>query len=94
MTAIDPADALIAEQLDHTFDLIRNDLKTIKTTLEHHAALYEHRLINLEDNAKDHETRIRSIQKDVTKNNVVYGVSSAASSLLASLALLRTFLVP
>jgi len=94
MTAIDPADALIAEQLDHTFDLIRSDLATIKATLEHNASLYEHRLIVLEADAKDHETRLRSIQKDVTKNNVVYGVSSAASSLLSSLALLRTFLVP
>ena len=93
MTA-DADNALIAEQLDHTYDLIRSDLETIKNTLVHHADLYAHRLDELEDDAKDHETRIRCIQKDVTKHNVIYGFTSAASSLLSSLAFIRTFFIP
>ena len=93
MTA-DPADDLIAAQLKHTMDLIRFDLDKIKGTIDHSNQNNDLRLDRIEECIKDHETRIRCMQKDVTKNNVIYGVSSLGSSLLSSIALLRTFFIP
>ena len=90
----DPEDALIASQLKHTMDLIRFDLNNIKTTIEHNSETDNLRLNRIETLIGDHESRIRCIQKDVTKNNVVYGVTSLGSTLLSSIALLRTFLLP
>jgi hypothetical protein len=93
MPATDPEDALIASQLKHTMDLIRFDLDKIKTTIEHNSKTDELRLDRIETLIGDHETRIRCIHKDVTKNNVVYGVTSLGSTLLSSIALLRTFFI-
>ncbi len=90
---IDPEGALIASQLKHTMDLIRFDLDKIKTTIVHNSKTDDLRLDRIESLIGDHETRIRCIQKDVTKNNVVYGVTSLGSSLLSSIALIRTFFI-
>ena len=93
MTA-DPIDDLIAAQLKHTMDLIRFDLDKIKGTIDHNNQNNDLRLDRIEECIKDDETWIRCMQKDVTKNNVIYGVSSLGSSLLSSIALLRTFFIP
>lgn len=47
----DPKSELIAQQLKHTLDLLRFDIKQIKAEQEHQRELYDHVLQELEENS-------------------------------------------
>jgi hypothetical protein len=82
---------LIAQQLKHTLDLLRFDIKQIKAEQEHQRELYDHVLQELEGNSGDHEQRIRSLQDDVTRSKSIYNLASGGSTFMSLIALLRTF---
>ena len=89
----DPESEVIAHQLKHTLDLLRFDIKQIRTEQEHQRELYDHVLQELESCVKDHETRIRTIQEDVTRSKSIYNLASGGSTFMSLIALLRTFFV-
>ena len=89
----DSESELIAQQLKHTLDLLRFDIKQIRTEQQHQRELYDHVLQELESCVKDHENRIRSIQTDVTRSKSIYTLASGGSTFMSLIALLRTFFV-
>jgi hypothetical protein len=78
-----PQSELIAYKLKHTIDLFRFDIDTLKTEQKHIKEISNRRLIELEENTRDHEQRLRRIQDDVTRNKVVYGLASTGSSFMS-----------
>jgi hypothetical protein len=88
---LDPQSALIAEQLRHAIDLLRADIDQLAAAQKHADELASQRLSVLEEMARDHETRIRLLTDGVTQFKVWSGLASGSSSLVALLALLRTF---
>jgi len=82
---------LITQQLKHTLDLLRFDIKQIKAEQEHQRELYDHVLQELESCVKDHESRIRTIQDDVTRSKSIYNLASGGSTFMSLIAILRTF---
>lgn len=83
--------SLIAEQLSHTLDLIKAENNALRTELSHQRELNQHRLTELERQAHDFETRIRSLQDSATTFKTWSGLANGGSSVLALLALVRTF---
>ena len=88
-----PESEIITHQLKHTLDLLRFDIKQIRSEQEHQRELYDHVLQELETCVKDHEERIRSIQTDVTRSKSIYNLASGGSTFMSLIALLRTFFV-
>ena len=71
------ADAeLVAEQLRHTIDLLRAEIASNKIELAHQKEIYDRRIVELEKDRDDHETRIRSLQDGVTTFKVWSGLVS------------------
>ena len=81
---------LIAEQLSHTIDLMRAELKEIRMEQEHQRELFENRIKALEDCKGDHELRIRSLQDGVTSFKVWSGLVNGGTTVVSVLALMRT----
>ena len=86
-----PQSKLIAYKIKHTIDLFRLEIDTLKTEQKHIKELSNRRLIELEENTRDHEQRLRRIQDDVTRNKVVHGITATGSSFMSLIALLRSF---
>ena len=86
-----PQSKLIAYKIKHTIDLIRFEIDTLKTEQKHIKEISNRRLIELEENTRDHEQRLRCIQDDVTRNKVVHGITATGSSFMSIIALLRSF---
>jgi hypothetical protein len=84
---------LIAEQLSHTLDLIRFEIKGMRSDLAHFEELSRHRLSELEDCNKDHEMRLRTIKDDVVRNKTQTSLISGGSTFVSFIALIRSFLV-
>ena len=82
---------LIAEQLRHTIDLLRAEISTLRTTIDHDRKFISHRLDTLEGIYEDHETRIRSATAGVTQFKVWSGLASGGSSLMSLVALIKAF---
>ena len=84
---------LIAEQLRHLVDLIKNQLKQAKADSSHETELTRIRLCALEEQTKDFENRLRTLQESSTQFKVeaVYGTASLATGggLLSVISLLR-----
>jgi hypothetical protein len=81
---------LIAEQLSHTIDLMRAELKEILHEQEHQRELFENRIKILEDSKLDHEQRIRALHDGVTTFKVWSGLANGGASIVSVLAIMRT----
>lgn len=77
---LDPSVALVAEQFAHACDLLRGD-----TTRQ------AERIHELEDKAKDFETRIRSLTETATQYKLIASLATGGG-LLGLISLLRTLI--
>lgn len=85
---------LIAAKLEHAIDLIRNEIDAIRALQVHHKDFTDHRLGQLENNVKDHETRIRAATDGVTQFKTYNTLASGGSGLMSLLALIKSFFLP
>jgi hypothetical protein len=83
---------LIAEQLKHTVALLRAEIAQLRQIQEHDREMGGHRLRALEEQARDHETRIRMATDGVTQFKMWSGLASGGSWLVSLAALLRAWL--
>ncbi len=83
--------ALVAEQLRHAVDLLRADIQALRQDLQHERELSSYRLAALEEQARDHETRLRSATDGVTAFKVWSGLLAGGSGLMSLAAVLRAF---
>lgn len=81
--------ALIAEQFSHAVDLMKSDIKALKTDQVHQKELFERRLVDLEKQAHDFETRIRSLTESSTQFKFLVSLA-AGGGLLSIISLIRT----
>lgn len=77
---IDPD--LLSEQLTHTLDLVRSELNMVN-----------HRLAQLEEQKKDHETRLRTLTETATQFKVLASLATGGG-LLSILSLLKLIFFP
>lgn len=88
----DKTAALLTEQLQHANHLLQAQIKALEGKVGHLQAMNEQRLAALEEQARDHETRIRAATEGVTQFKLFSGLASGGSGLMSLVALLRTFL--
>ncbi|MFN2158781.1 MAG: hypothetical protein ACK2TW_02395 [Anaerolineales bacterium] len=86
-----PEGELIASQIKHTVDLLRFEISNLRASQEHFKEMSDHRFAELEECRDDFEGRIRVIKDDVTRSKSIYNLSSAGSTFMSLIALLRTF---
>lgn len=84
--------ALLAEHLRHANALMQARVNALEARLAHQQALNNQRLAALEEEIRDHETRIRSATEGVTQFKLVSALSSGGSGLMSLVAILRAFL--
>ena len=84
--------ALLAEQLRHTIDLLKAELDTLETRLEHAVRMMEQQLADLERKDADHEQRLRTVSDGVTQLKVQTSLMSGSSSAHSIIAVVRSFL--
>jgi hypothetical protein len=84
---------LIAEQLEHTLDLIRADLATSKAEQEHDQQMVSLRLNTLEAQAADFEKRLRELTESATQFKLLVSLA-VGGGLLSLIELLRHLLHP
>lgn len=82
---------LIAEQLRHTIDLLRAELEKAEQIQRHDRDLADHRLRALEEQARDHENRLRMATDGVTQFKVWLSLAAGSSGLMSLAALLRAW---
>lgn len=87
---MDDTTELVLTKFKHTIDLLRAENAKLKTEKDHERTLYELRLQKLEDDQKDHETRIRTMQDGVTSFKVWSGLANGGAGLVSLMALFRT----
>ena len=85
---------LVAAKLQHTIDLIRNEIEGVKKLQMHYKEFTDHRLKQLEDEVKDHEQRLRAATDGVTQFKTFHTLASGGSSFLSFLALIKSFFLP
>jgi hypothetical protein len=85
---------LVAAKLAHTIDLLRNEIDGVKNLQEHYREFTDHRLKQLEDDVKDHETRIRAATDGVTQFKTFHTLASGGSGFMSLLALIKSFFLP
>ncbi len=88
----DKSAALLTEQLRHANNLLQAKLRTLETRLTHQQAMNNQRLGTLEEQVRDHETRIRSATEGVTQFKLFSGLASGGSGLMSLVAILKAFL--
>jgi hypothetical protein len=88
----DKTAALLTEQLRHANDILQSQIKTLEARLAHQQAVNHQRLTALEEEIRDHETRIREATAGVTQFKLFAGLTSGGSGLMSLLAMLKTFL--
>jgi hypothetical protein len=86
----EPSD-LVAEQLLHTFDNIKNELALVRKDVDHESEITRMRLTTLESAAKDFETRLRSLQDSSTQFKTLAYLATGGG-LLSVISLLRELL--
>jgi hypothetical protein len=84
----------MAEKLAHTLDLMRAEIGALRAELVHQKEFHEHRLAALEEDAKDHEQRLRSNTEGVTQFKQWSGLAAGGSSIMSIVALLKSFISP
>jgi hypothetical protein len=82
---------LIAEQLSHTIDLLRAEIKSIRTDQQHADELANYRLTPLERQVTDFEQRIRSLQESATQFKLLSSLA-IGGGLLSFISLIRAIL--
>jgi hypothetical protein len=89
---------LIAEQLARFGDKVDARINALEAKLEAYQALENERSSNVKQNiadlkntGQDHEARIRAVTEATTKNQVVLGLASGGSSLMAVVAFLKAW---
>ena len=82
---------LIAEQLRNAINLLRAEINLLKAEVQHQGEFNRHRLAQLEEISKDHETRIRTATDGVTQFKVWSGLATGGSWLVSAIALIRTW---
>ena len=82
---------LLAEQLRHTIDLMKAEVSAVKRQAEYDRELMVHRIQQLEEARKDHESRLRTLQDGATTFKVWSGLASGGSSVMSLAALIKTF---
>ena len=85
---------LVAAQIKHAFDLMRNEIETVKALQDHYKQYSDHRLAQLEADVKDHEQRLRAATDGVTQFKTFHTLASGGSSFLSFLALIKSFFLP
>jgi hypothetical protein len=85
---------LVAAKLQHTIDLIRNEIDGVKTLQLHYEEFTDHRLARLEEDVRDHEQRLREATDGVTQFKTFHTLASGGSSFLSFLALIKSFFLP
>jgi hypothetical protein len=88
----DKTTALLTEQLRHASNLMSAQIQSLEAKLAHQAAMNHQRLALLEEQMRDHETRIRAATEGVTQFKLFSGLASGGSGLMSLVALLKTFL--
>ena len=88
----DKSVALLTEQLQHANHLLQAQIRALEVKVTHLQAMNQQRLAALEEETRDHETRIRSATEGVTQFKLFSGLASGGSGLMSLVALLRTFL--
>lgn len=88
----DKSVALLTEQLQHANHLLQAQIKALEVKVAHLQAMNQQRLATLEEDTRDHETRIRAATEGVTQFKLFSGLASGGSGLMSLIALLRTFL--
>lgn len=88
----DKTEALLTEQLRHATALLQAQVKTLEARLAHQQAMNHQRLAILEDQIRDHETRIRAATEGVTQFKLFSGLASGGSGLMSLVAILKAFL--
>ena len=83
----EPTD-LVAEQLLHTFDKIKNELDLVRKDVDHESEITRLRLAALEEAAKDFENRLRALQESSTQFKVLASLATGGG-LLSVISLLR-----
>lgn len=82
---------LAAERLARTVDRLRAELNELRAAQLHERALVEQRLHTLENQAVDHESRIRTATDGVIQFKVWSGLASGGSSIMALIAFVKSF---
>jgi len=88
----DKSAALLTEQLRHANNLLQARIRTLETRLSHQQAMNDQRLGMLEEQIRDHETRIRTATEGVTQFKLFSGLASGGSGLMSLVAILKSFL--
>lgn len=88
----DKSAALLTEQLRHANNLLQARIQTLEARLAHQQAMNDQRLGMLEEQIRDHETRIRTATEGVTQFKLFSGLASGGSGLMSLAALLKAFL--
>lgn len=88
----DQSSQLLAEQLKHLNTLYKARIYALEEKLAHTKEIADQRLTALENDVRDHETRIRDATQGVTQFKLFSGLASGSSSLMSLVAILRTFL--
>ena len=84
--------ALLTEQLRHASNLMSAQIRSLEAKLSHQGAMNHQRLLMLEEQIRDHETRIRTATEGVTQFKLFSGLASGGSGLMSLVAILKTFL--
>ena len=79
-------------QQEHAIDLMQADLRALRAQQEHDRQMAFHRLDEVEERARDQETRLRAATDGVAQFKVWSGLASGSSSLISLAALVRAFL--
>ncbi len=89
----DPSNRLLAEQLEHTLDLIRGELSATRTDLEHFDQMSTIRLKILEEQSADFEKRLRELTESATQFKLLVSLA-LGGGVLSLVELLRGLLHP
>lgn len=88
----DRSSALLTEQLRHANNLMQARINALEARLTHQQAMNHQRLAILEEQVRDHETRIRAATEGVTQFKLFSGLASGGSGLMSLVAILKAFL--
>lgn len=88
----DKTEALLTEQLRHANNLMQAQIQSLEGRLSHQQAMNQQRLAMLEEQIRDHETRIRTATEGVTQFKLFSGLASGGSGLMSLVAILKAFL--
>ena len=87
----DKTGALLTAQMRHDTQLISTQIGSLEARVVHQTALIHQRLTLLEEQIRDHETRLRAAAEGVAQFKIFSGLASGGSGLMSLVALLKAF---